>query len=58
VQSGIVGGLLGGWQLNGVWTMHSGTPFSVFANGISPNAPGSIHLVKSSVVVLGNVGEY
>ena len=61
VQSGISAALLGGWQLNGILTMYSGTPFSVSANGTSLNAPGSVQradLVKSSVAMLGDVGGY
>jgi hypothetical protein len=61
VRSGIGAVLLGDWQVNGVLAMYSGSPFSVSANGTSLNAPGSSQradLVKSSVAILGGVGEY
>ena len=61
VRSGIGAALLGDWQVNGVLAMYSGSPFSVSANGTSLNAPGSSQradLVKSSVAILGGVGEY
>jgi hypothetical protein len=33
--------LVGGWQANGIVSIHSGTPFSISADGTSLNAPGS-----------------
>jgi len=32
--------LLGGWQVNGIFSAYSGSPFSVSASGTSLNAPG------------------
>jgi hypothetical protein len=29
-RSGLAGGLLGGWQLSGIWTLRSGQPLTVF----------------------------
>jgi hypothetical protein len=39
--SGVASKLLGGWQLNGVFTAISGSPFNVGSNGASLNAPGN-----------------
>jgi hypothetical protein len=61
VQNGIGAALLGSWQVNGVLSMYSGSPFSVTANDTSLNAPGSSQradLVKPSVNVLGGIGQY
>ena len=33
--------LFGGWQLNGIFSSYSGTPFTVTASGTSLNAPGN-----------------
>jgi len=40
-QGGAGSAILGGWQLNTVLTSHSGSPFSIGADGTSLNAPGS-----------------
>jgi Carboxypeptidase regulatory-like domain len=41
LQHGIGAAVAGGWQLNGVLTAHTGTPFSISADGTGLNAPGS-----------------
>lgn len=33
--------ILGGWQINGLLSLYSGSPFSVGADGVSLNMPGS-----------------
>lgn len=51
--------LLGGWQMNGVMSVLSGTPFTVTAAGTSLNAPGNAQTadqVVGKVQILGNVG--
>ncbi|MCC6535956.1 MAG: TonB-dependent receptor [Bryobacterales bacterium] len=51
--------LASGWQLNGILTLASGTPFSVSASGTSLNAPGSTQRadqVKDQVAKLGGAG--
>jgi len=52
---------LGGWQLNLLATMHTGSPFTVTADGSSLNAPGSTQradLVKSNVKINGGTKQY
>lgn len=57
--SGIAAVLLGGWQINNIVSMFSGTPFTVSADGASLNLPGSQQTadqVVGTVVKLGGVG--
>ncbi|HUZ94482.1 MAG TPA: TonB-dependent receptor, partial [Edaphobacter sp.] len=61
LKGGISGAILGGWQLNAVATMFSGSPFSIGADGSSLNAPGSSQRadqVKSHVAIYGRKDEY
>ena len=56
---GPVSWLASGWQLNGIWTAASGTPFGVSASGTSLNAVGSSQRadqVKDKVAILGGAG--
>ncbi len=58
-QSGIAKALLGGWQVNGLFSAYSGTPFTVNSDGASLNLPGSTQRadqVKAQVQKLGGVG--
>ena len=51
--------IAGGWQLNGVFSAMSGTPFTVTSSGTSLNAPGNTQTadqVMSEVRILGGVG--
>jgi hypothetical protein len=51
--------LFGGWQLNGIFSAYSGTPFSVTASGTSLNAPGNTQTadqVLPEVRILGGTG--
>ncbi|QNI36047.1 TonB-dependent receptor [Edaphobacter albus] len=52
---GVAAFLAGGWQLNGILSIHSGTPFSISADGSGLNAPGSQQRADQvkSVRVLG-----
>jgi hypothetical protein len=53
--------VLGGWQLNLLATMHTGSPFTVTADGSSLNARGSTQradLVKSNVKINGGTKQY
>ncbi|MEO6723959.1 MAG: TonB-dependent receptor, partial [Blastocatellia bacterium] len=58
-QDGLANWLAGGWQLNGVFSKLSGTPFTVTSSGTSLNAPGNTQTadqVKADVQILGKVG--
>jgi len=51
--------LFGGWQLNGIFSKYSGTPFTVSASGTSLNAPGNAQTadqVLDEVKILGGTG--
>jgi hypothetical protein len=51
--------ILGDWQLNGVFSAFSGTPFSVTASGTSLNTPGITQTADFSggdLNILGNIG--
>ena len=56
---GVAAKLAGGWQLNGVFSATSGTPFTVTSVGTSVNAPGNTQTadqVMDTVRILGGVG--
>jgi hypothetical protein len=57
-RSGVPGALLGGWQVNTITSLYSGTPFSVYADGSSLNMPGNQQTadVVGPVRKLGGVG--
>jgi hypothetical protein len=58
-SQGIAKLLLGGWQLNGIFSSYSGTPFTVTASGTSLNAPGNLQTadqVLEEVRILGGTG--
>ncbi len=58
-QDSIAGKILGGWQINGIFSSVSGTPFTVGTSGSSLNAAGSNQVadqVLSEVKKLGNIG--
>jgi outer membrane receptor protein involved in Fe transport len=51
--------LLGGWQVNGIFSSYSGTPFTVTGSATSLNAPGNtqtVDQVKPEVKKFGTVG--
>jgi outer membrane receptor protein involved in Fe transport len=58
-SGGVASALAGGWQINGIFSAYSGTPFTVTASGTSLNAPGNTQRadqVKTSVAIPGGVG--
>jgi hypothetical protein len=58
---GLSAAILGGWQVNGVFSAYSGSPFSVSASGTSLNAPGSSQRadqVKADVGYTGNINQW
>jgi hypothetical protein len=58
-QDGAANVLLGGWQINGIYALYTGTPFTVTASGTSLNVPGTTQVadqVKPTVEKLGGVG--
>lgn len=59
VQEGVAGRIVGNWQINGVFSAYTGTPFTVGSAGTSVDAPGNTQTadqVKSNVEILGGVG--
>jgi hypothetical protein len=56
---GLAKALFGGWQINGIFSSYSGTPFTVTASGTSLNAPGNLQTadqVLDEVKILGGTG--
>jgi len=59
-QSGFVSRVIGGWQVNGIFSSYTGLPFTVTANGASLNAPGNTQVadqVLQEVEKLGGIGK-
>jgi hypothetical protein len=58
-QEGWRSHLLGGWQINGIFSSYSGTPFTVTSSAASLNAPGNDQTadqVLPDVQKLGGIG--
>ena len=59
-QEGFGKAVFGGWQVNGIFSAYSGTPFTVTSNGTSLNSPVATTQVAdqvlSEVKKLGDVG--
>jgi hypothetical protein len=58
-SGGITGFLLGGWQLNGIYRLASGTPFTASADATACNCPGNNNFadaVGTPLVYLNGVG--
>lgn len=59
LQSGIPALVAGGWQVNGIYSAYSGSPFTVTTSGTSLNAPGNSQVadqVKADVQMTGGTG--
>jgi hypothetical protein len=58
-NGGVLAAILGGWQVNNIISIMSGTPFSVTAGGATLRAPASdqrADLVVDQVKIIGGVG--
>ncbi len=59
LSSGFASKIAGGWQLNGIMSRYSGTPFTVATAGTSLNAPGNTQTAEQilpNVAILGGHG--
>ena len=59
VNSGVLSHIAGNWQLNGIFSKYTGTPFNIASAGTSVDAPGNTQTadqVKPEVAILGGVG--
>jgi hypothetical protein len=61
LQSGMLGHIIGGWQVNSILSFYSGTPFTVSASNTSLNAPESNdqradYAKGENVEILGGTG--
>jgi hypothetical protein len=59
LNSGATAAIVGGWQLNSIVKLATGTPFSVQASGSSLNTPGTRQMadqVKDKVEIFGKTG--
>ena len=59
LNHGVAAAIAGGWQVNGIMSRMSGTPFNVASSSTSLNAPGNTQTanqVVSSVQILGGHG--
>lgn len=58
--SGLANALLGGWQINGMFSAYQGRPYTLSASGASLNMPGNAQTpdqIKPKVAKLGKVGD-
>jgi hypothetical protein len=59
LSHGVAAAIASGWQINGILSRFSGTPFTVTSSGTSLNAPGNTQTaqqVLSNVSILGGAG--
>jgi outer membrane receptor protein involved in Fe transport len=58
-QGGVGSAVLGGWQVNGLLSLYSGSPFTVTSSGTSLDLPGSTQVadqLTDEVRILGGIG--
>jgi hypothetical protein len=58
--SGLSNSVLGGWQINGIFSAYQGRQFTLTGSGASLNMPGNQQTpdqIKPTVEILGNVGD-
>ncbi len=58
--SGMPKAVLGGWQINGIFSAYQGRPYTVTASGAALNMPGNLQtadLINPTVAKLGLVGD-
>jgi len=53
---GIGAAIAGGWQLNGILSRESGTPFTVASSGTSVNAPGNTQTANQALTAASILG--
>ncbi|HYW48483.1 MAG TPA: TonB-dependent receptor [Bryobacteraceae bacterium] len=58
LHSGIASKTIGGWQVSGIWTMRTGFPFYITANGGALNTPGETQTANqvAPVQILHGIG--
>ena len=54
---GVSAAVLGGWQINGVFSAYSGRPFTVGASGASLNMPGNTQTADQAKPVVEKLGQ-
>jgi hypothetical protein len=60
-SGGAAAPVLGGWQLNGLFTGYTGPPFSVTSTAASLNAPGNAQTadqIKPNVATIGSIAQW
>ncbi|GAC1668822.1 MAG: hypothetical protein NVS9B4_24810 [Candidatus Acidiferrum sp.] len=61
LSKGLGAAIAGGWQLNAILSLYSGSPFNITADGTSLNAPGSTQRadrIKQNVAIYGMPSQY
>jgi hypothetical protein len=56
--SGVAAAVLGNWQVNGILSAYTGTPFTVTAPGTSLNAPNNTQTANQLVSTVNKLGNY
>jgi len=59
-QNGTANAILGGWQINGIFSAYQGRQFTMSASGSSLNMPGNIQTpdqIKPEIAILGGLGD-